>query len=225
MKKQLDLSAIRKISFPKHQYIKEEHNKRQIFLHHTASGRGTDGDFRHWLNTKGRIATCVIVDYKGVIHQCFSSMYWGYHLGIRGGTFREHEVPYQLLDKSTIGIEIDSWGGLKHSKEGKWFTYTGKELHDDRVVVYPEGYRGYRGFERYTEEQIETVRLLLLYWNNRYDIPLDYNEDMWDVSKRALSGEKGIWSHCSVRPDKSDVSPQPELIDMLKSLKTIKKEK
>ena len=127
MNKKLDLSAIKTLNFPENQYIKEEYNKLQIYLHDTVSGRGIDGDYGHWLLTKGRIATCVIVDYEGIVNQLFSSMYMGFHLGVRGGTFKEYEVPYQLLDKSSIGLEIDTWGGLKRSKEGKWFTWTGKE--------------------------------------------------------------------------------------------------
>jgi hypothetical protein len=57
-----------------------------------------------------------------------------------------------------------------------------------------------------------------LHWNKKYEIPLEYNDDIWDVTKRALSNEKGVFTHNSVRPDKADVFPQPELIEMLKSL-------
>ena len=41
---------------------------------------------------------------------------------------------------------------------------------------------------------------------------------MWDVSKNALTGKPGVWSHTSYRFDKSDIHPQQEVIDMLKSL-------
>jgi hypothetical protein len=41
---------------------------------------------------------------------------------------------------------------------------------------------------------------------------------MWEVSKEALKSVPGIWSHTSVRSDKSDCHPQLELIAMLKSL-------
>jgi hypothetical protein len=51
-----------------------------------------------------------------------------------------------------------------------------------------------------------------------YDIPKDYNEDIWDVTKRAMSGYDGIFTHNSVRKDKSDMYPCPRVIDMLKSL-------
>ena len=43
---------------------------------------------------------------------------------------------------------------------------------------------------------------------------------MWDISRKALAGVAGIWSHTSFRPekDKQDAHPQPELITMLKGL-------
>ena len=41
---------------------------------------------------------------------------------------------------------------------------------------------------------------------------------MWNLNEDALKGEPGIWSHTSYRPDKSDVSPQENLIKMLKNL-------
>jgi len=57
-----------------------------------------------------------------------------------------------------------------------------------------------------------------LFWGQRYNIPLDYNEDVWDVTTRALSGEPGLYTHVSVRYDKSDVYPDPRLIEMWKGL-------
>jgi len=41
---------------------------------------------------------------------------------------------------------------------------------------------------------------------------------MWEVSKKALKGESGIFTHNSIRKDKTDIFPQPEMIQMLKSL-------
>ena len=69
-----------------------------------------------------------------------------------------------------------------------------------------------------TEAQIQTVAELLLFWKNKYGIPLKYNEDMWDVSNDAIGGNPGIWTHCSFRSDKSDLFPMPEMIEMLQGL-------
>ena len=48
--------------------------------------------------------------------------------------------------------------------------------------------------------------------------PLTYNKDIWDLTPRAYKGEAGIFTHCSVRPDKVDIYPHPKMIEMLKSL-------
>jgi len=104
-------------------------------------------------------------------------------------------------------------------KEGNvWKSIYGNVIPTENVQVYEKSYRGYFGFEKYTTKQIETVKELLLLWKERYNITLTYNEDMWDVSKDALTGKPGVWTHTSYRSDKSDCHPQPELVEMLKSL-------
>lgn len=221
----LDLKKIVQEDFPDNQYVREETKKTQITLHHTVSGDKVEGDIRHWLKDPKRIATQIIVADDGTIHQCFSSKYWGYHLGIPKAFFKERGVPYQRLDKVAIGIEIDAYGGLK-KKDGKWFNVydykAGKftnPIPNNNVIEYPKGYRGYYGYERYSDAQIQAVEDLIIFWHERYGIPVDYNEDMFDVSDRALKGVAGIWSHTSYREDKSDIHPQENLIKMLKGLK------
>jgi hypothetical protein len=112
------------------------------------------------------------------------------------------------LNMRSIGIELDSWGGAKDPANKKF----------DAGYRYKDGYRGYKCFEAYTEEQINSLKELLTYLCEKYDIPTEYNDDMWDVSTKALNGEAGIWSHTSFRPDKSDCHPQESLIKMLKDL-------
>lgn len=214
----LNLKDIIQVDFPDDQYIRKQTDKKQIVLHHTVSGQGADGDIAWWRQTSQRIGTQIIVDWEGKIYQCFSSKYWAYHLG--AGNYN--------LDKHSIGIEIDSWGGLvKHNRlwyPAKWDGKLKKHIANishkpiKNVQHYPNGFRGFYAYEKYSKKQIEAVRKLLVYWNETYGIPLDYNEDMWDVSDKALSGNKGVWSHVSYRKDKSDCHPQKELVKMLKSL-------
>ena len=40
----------------------------------------------------------------------------------------------------------------------------------------------------------------------------------FEANPLTLNGYPGIWSHTSIRNDKSDISPQPNMIQMLKSL-------
>ena len=195
-------------------YYKEEHKKKQIVLHHTVSGPGIRGDLATWSKYESNIATCIIIDRDGTMHQLFSSRYWGYHLGCGKPS----------LDKASIAIELDNWGQLEE-KDGKLYTIYGNEV-DVEVVHYPEGFRGEQLFEAYPVAQLRAVGELLLLWNKNYDIPLDYNEDMWDVSQRALSGTPGVWAHVSYRPwpakrNKWDVHPDPNLKSLLRTLKSL----
>jgi N-acetyl-anhydromuramyl-L-alanine amidase AmpD len=214
----LNLSEIISVDFPDNQYVREVTDKKQIVLHHTVSGQGVDGDIAWWRQTVERIGTAIIVNWDGKIYQCFSSKYWAYHLGAGN----------KNLDMASIGIEIDAWGGLiRHNRlwyPAKWDVNLKQHVANTavkpvtNVQTYSNGYRGFYGFEKYTDAQIEAVRKLLVFWNENYKIPLTYNENMWDVSNDALAGNAGVWTHNSFRKDKSDCHPQPELIQMLKSL-------
>jgi len=206
---------IKVVNFPNNQYFKEETIKKQIYLHHTVSGGTAQGDVDYWLSNPDRIATSIVIDRDGTPLQCFDSKYWAYHLGIPGKTFKKHKIKYQLLDKISIGVELDSWGGLTKGLDGRWYSYANKLV--ENFVEYPEGFRGYFAFEKYTDAQIQTLKELLLYWNSQWNIPLTYKEE-WGVSKEALAGESGVWYHINVRSDKSDTHPQESLINMLKTL-------
>jgi len=199
------------VPFSADQYVPQVTKKNQIVLHHTVSDpSNSKGDISWWLQTTSRIATAVVIQDDGKVFQCFSSRLWAWHLGA-GNT---------NLDKHSIGIEIDNWGPLTKKSDGFYNVYNKKvKLKDNELIYFKDGFRGHHYFQKYTETQLDSVGELLLLWNKRYDIPLDYNEDMWDVNERALKGESGIWTHVSYRDDKSDCFPQTELISMLKSLK------
>jgi hypothetical protein len=126
-------------------------------------------------------------------------------------------LPFLPLDRSSIGIEICNYGPLTQ-KGGKYYNYVGGEIKKDDVIELDKPYKGYKYWQNYTDAQIESVKELLMHWSTKYGIDLTYNEDIWEVSKRALKGEEGVFTHNSVRPDKADVYPHPKLIAMLKSL-------
>jgi len=218
----LNLNDIIQVNFPVDKYYREQTQKKQIVLHHTVSGIGVNGDLAHWLSTTNRIATAIIIDWKGNIYQCFSTKYWAHHLGVKSSNNVQ-------LNKMSIGVEIDSWGPLMNYRN-KWYpviwsnslkkyipNISNKPVNN--FVIYSKPFRGFYAYEKYTDEQIVSLYKLIKYWGNIYNIPLDYNDDMWDVNQKALDGVSGIWTHVSYRNDKSDCHPQSELIQMLKSLK------
>lgn len=210
--KPINLEKIETIDFPKNQYCQDIYEKKQIVLHHTV-GSSVEGAISEWRNTPERVATCIVIDRAGVPWQLFSSRYWAYHL----------KAGNENLDKHSIAIEIVNWGQLTPLSNGMYKTYYGNTVAAV-AQYYPESFRGHKYFEKYTNAQIQTVGELILYWNRIYDIPIDYNENMWDISSQALSGYPGIWTHVSYRPapSKSDCHPQLELIHMLKTLKQLK---
>jgi N-acetyl-anhydromuramyl-L-alanine amidase AmpD len=218
----LDLNQIISVDFPDDQYIKEQTEKKQIVLHHTVAGHGGPAVAEWWKSTPERIATAIIIDRAGRIFQLYSTKYWAHHLGT-------HNANNTALNKASIGIEIDSWGGLVEYKDNwypaKWDKNLKKYTPNlmlkpiAEVEKYEMSFRGFYGFEKYTYLQIEAVRKLLVFFSEKYGIPLNYNEDMFNLSENALDGVAGVWTHVSYRQDKSDCHPQKELIQMLKSLK------
>jgi N-acetyl-anhydromuramyl-L-alanine amidase AmpD len=209
------------ITIPFRGYVKKKTNKQQIVLHHTVSGGSAESVAKYWETLKGKIGTCIIIDKKGIPYQLFSSQYFAGHIGKVEKEFNHFHIPYRNCSKYSIGVELIAWGGLKEKNKVLYNAY-GKEYKGNDIRFIENSYRGYNYFDAYTKEQIETLKELLLYWGKRYNISLDYNEDMWDISKEALEGKNGIWTHTSFRKDKSDLFPQIELIEMLKMLKHAK---
>jgi len=229
--KPINLSKIKGVDFPEDQYHPYEYDKKQIVLHHTVSGDGIRGDVATWLGNPARIATCIIVGTDGIAYQCFSSKYWAHHIGVprtllqdRG--FDDWSSRNVKLNKESIAIEIDNWGQLEKIESGKYKTVYGNtvKISDTQVIEYNPPYRGEVYFQRYNVAQLKTVGELLLFWKQKYNIPLQYKGDkMFDINDRALGGEPGVWSHTSYRPypdkhQKWDVHPDPNLKSMLRTV-------
>lgn len=206
-------------SFPESQYYKQAQPKKIIVLHHTVSGAGVTGDINWWKQTPERVGTPFIISREGKIHQIFDEKYWIHHLGIKQYMLNQFgsKVSNDRLNQLSIGIELDSWGGVV-KRNGKWYSYTGIQIPDCDVQEYPKGYRGYYGFEKYTTPQLASLKELLNHLIAKHGIKKDYFPEMWDFNEKALKGYHGIWSHTSYRPDKSDCHPDPNLIQILKTL-------
>ncbi|MCS7004788.1 MAG: N-acetylmuramoyl-L-alanine amidase [Cytophagales bacterium] len=230
----LDLGKIVHYPLSPTNYFREEFPKKQIYLHHTVSHPNPFSNIDYWKSQGIRVATCVVIagkpypnekNYKdGDIVQAFPSKYWALHLASHGSS---NQIPAKYktrewtreLEKASIAIEICNAGWLTY-QNGKFYSSFRSIVPEDQVLMYVDknGYRGQKYYHRYTDAQIESLRLLLHFLCDRYGIPKRYNPDMWDISVRALEGEPGIWTHTSVRSDKSDCHPQPELVRMLMNL-------
>lgn len=217
------LDKIQTVPFPRDQYFPEPQKKGIVVIHHTAGWDNARGMFDIWKNDRSRVATCIGIQDNGKILQGFHSSNWGYHIG----------AGIKRIEQISIGVEICNWGPLALI-DGKYYSWAGAEVEAAKVVTYKKPFRKLpkskffdkhkqsgkpaHHYERYTDAEIKSLKDLLLLWNKSYGIPLDYHEDMWDLSAVALAGAPGIWTHVSYRADKTDCHPQPELIKMLQSL-------
>lgn len=198
------------------QWLKEKSKKNQIVLHHSVSP-SVDSLFNWWNQDKGRIGTAYSIDKDGTIYSHFPDDEWAYHLYINspGNKVTRGLKRFSVnRDKESIGIELVSAGGLT-LKEGKWYSSYGTVVPDENVIE--TNYRGYKGFEKYTPQQLASLKFLLESLCKKYNIP--YTIPTFDVEDNALKGKSGIYSHTSYRTDKSDCYPDTDLIQVLNSLK------
>lgn len=211
---------------PSNQYINEYSDKIGIVLHHTVSrSDSVDGDIKWWNSNKERVGTHFIVDKFGNIYQCVPLDKWVHHLWVNALTnkialkFKSISLN-NIYNSQTIGIELDSAGGLL-PRNGYWHSAFNKQMKNSDV--YQIDYRGYKAFEKYYPEQIESVKNLILYLIEKYpligqNIKDDYS-DIFNINLDALNHVPGIYTHTSYRTDKSDCAPQRGLVEMLNSLK------
>jgi len=214
---------VKNINFPTSQYYQEEKTKSQIVLHHTVSDpMSSIGDINYWMSDTARIATYVVINYDGTINKCFQSNQWAHHIGIKTETlknmgFKDYLTRNLLLNKHSIGIEIDSWGGVT-KKNGIFYNAYGKPL-SNKLEVVEYDWRGYHYFQKYSNAQIDALAELLPILMKRHNI-INYGikDGNFDVRRDAISGKPGIYSHSSYRSDKSDIYPDDDLLKMINNL-------
>lgn len=222
------LDEITMEALPTDQYYREAVDKQQIYLHHTAGSPSPFGSINWWKSSSERVATAFILagyeDGKGKwtdgqIFQCFGSAYWAHHLGVKAKWLKPGSKTNTWLNKHSIGIEICNWGHLTLKADGRFYTYTDRVVEENEVVELATPYKGHKYYQRYTDAQLENTGKLVKFLCNKYDIPSGFKGmSMFNVSAEAQKGEPGVWTHTSVRADKTDCFPQIELIQMLESL-------
>jgi hypothetical protein len=232
----MSLTIIDKI-LEKGEYVEEKATKNTIYLHHTAGSHRADWTIDGWnkdrtsTSSRLRVATAFVLGgpdrngtdkdlMDGKLYRAFNEDYWASHLGLKTANNNE-------LNKQSIGIEICNYGPLTKTKDGKFLTYVNSEVHPSQVTDLGYLYRGYQYHQKYSDKQISVLKELLIFLGDKYKINLkaglfpilDLPKGAgFELNNDALAGKPGIWSHTSCRKDKFDIHPQPELIQMLKSL-------
>ena len=213
----LDITKIVQQRLSNDQFFQEEHPKKQIYLHHTAGGGNPIAVAKYFEQKEGKVATAFVIGEKGTIVQLFSSKHWAWHLGIDNQDFAVNGAKYVNLNKCSVGIEVCNWGYLK-KKGDKYYNYAGGVVAPSNVTELDKPFKGFKYWYKYSDAQIESLRQLVEYLCDTYDIPKEYRSEIWGIDKPAFQNVKGIYTHNSVRKDKSDMYPCPRVIEMLKNL-------
>lgn len=218
--------------YGKTDYFSEINPKRQLYIHHSVSHPNPRQVIKDWRKSSYRKGAAFVVAGKpyenetsyedGMIFSAFSSKYWALHLGVHN---EKNEIPKRyknkthtrFLEKYSIAVSICNAGEVTW-ESGKFYSAFRTVVPDTEVIEYVDGYRGKRFFHKYTKAQVESLRQLLVFLCNKYDIPANYQPDMWELSENALLGRFGIFTLASVRTDKVRCHPQPDLVEMLMDL-------
>jgi len=217
--------VVNKSFLPKGEYKEGPTQKEYLFLHHTAGWNNPYKTIDGWAkDDRGSIATEFVLGgcsvrgndnrYDGELVQCLPEGSYGWHLGASGS---------RHMHTHSVAIEVCNFS---YAENGK--TYVSTPIVADQLVELPEPFRGHSQWHMYSDKQIETLRLFILWIAERDSIDIraglvdeiqkkgpkafEFNED-------AYNGRiKGMWTHANIRKDKFDLFPQPDLIDMLVSL-------
>jgi len=210
------------------QFYPTVNEKKQIFLHHTA-GTNAQGALDWWNQTPDHVGTAYVIDRDGTIIEAFPADRWAYHIGLKGDD--------DFVEKNSIGIEIVSAGGLV--KEGEKFMFYplypnkagGREIPASDVWEMPTGWKGFKYFHKYTDQQVRATIELVKYLIETFKIQLqpDLNK-FWEYNEEVFkSHSTGLWSHSTARKDKADIIPFPgftkSLIEAIQTKPTLKVDK
>lgn len=198
---------------PDSQYFKTSNKKSGICVHHTVGGTARS-TFDWWNRDQSMVGTAFIIDRDGSVYNVFEPESWAWQFGLRWPD--EERIGFE---KRFIGIELASEGGLLE-KNGKYYCFdrisSRTEKPAEEVFDAGSDYRGYRYFDRYEPEQIDSLVELINYLCDEFDIPRNVRADSTKYYGRELADFEGIIGHTMVRKDKSDPAPDPELWQRLK---------
>lgn len=211
---------------PRNEYLNGKYNNDYIVLHHTAGWDDPVQVVDCWgRDSLGRVATEFVIGgqrctdgrstFDGQVIRSYPEGNQGYHIGSSGSSY---------MNTHSVGIEMCNMGWVNSGK-----TYTGALVRTDQIVKLKDPFRGYLSWHKYSDKQLRALRELLLYIAKRDNIDLHKGIYQWiklegaakafDFHQDAYSGRvKGLITHANIRKDKFDVSPQPDLIDMILTL-------
>lgn len=231
-----DQPQIKSVPLSKGQFLTTKEKKEWIFMHCTAGWDDPVATVKDWnTDARGAIGTQFVIggkhaqtlrdQYDGQIVECMRYQDYGWHLGI-GNT---------LMHRASIGIELCNLTYL--NKVGSdFFMWAGKKVNPSEIIDLKKNYRGYRYFQRITNDQLHSLNFLLakIGKDQGIDITKGLKERLkkmdkfkaFDYDPEIKAGKhKGLFCHTNVSApnrwggyEKFDLFPQTEICDLIMSL-------
>lgn len=183
-------------------YIKQEYKKRQIVVGST--GRKDMLHFGSWTyrhNGKYKKTSTYTIDKGGNIFQHYNPKYYSKFLG-------------KVQDKSSISISLVNEGWLDFdSMHGRYIDWLGNIYNKDEQIVTKK-WRKHIYWVPYTKEQMESLKFLVTYLTEEYNIPknvIGHNVYYEDVDLF-----DGVVYRCNYLEEVSDVTPAFNISELKK---------
>ena len=205
-----------------------------LIIHHTAGWDNPRNTVNSWNRDKrGRIATQYVVggsnikgesNHDGEVIECFPNNYLGWHVGKVSN--------FEKVSKLSVGIELCNFGYVSlNDSDGKFYNYVNVEVPADQVCDLGYAFRGHRYWHKYSDAQLANLSLLIKHVAKTYP-KINIQMGLPHILKQGTHPQKafgfnsdadkgvttGTWTHTSIRRDKFDCSPQPNLIELLKNI-------
>lgn len=232
---------LKKYFMPVGEYIAGPTDKDWIFLHHTAGWQSPYQTIDGWkADARGPVGTEFVLggqsvkgndtQFDGELVQAFPQGGYGWHLSIGNNE----------MHRNSVGIEVCNFGyvtkgGFQNGKTwaardaNKFYTYVGTEVHPDQIVQLKQAFRGHTHWHKYSEKQIEKLKLWIQWVADRDDIDprkglvelihkVGANKAFDTCDPKMCAAQKGLWLHTNVVLGKVDLFPQEDVVEMLLSL-------
>lgn len=192
--------------------------KKRIVIHHTAGALRSD--MSALTQNAHHVSVAYVIARDGTIYQLFSPKEWSGHIGLGVGNIQTGNAQ----DKSSIGIELSNYGFLVErdgnletiysrqkdaaGKVGPVDVYCSK--NDQQAYTHLDTpFRGQNFFATFTDEQYNSLIILLRYLSNEFGIPREFvAEPLRYQTFDDVVNFNGIVSHINYRKDgKWDIGP------------------
>lgn len=122
-------------------------------VYHFTAGATRQGAVNHFSKPEAKASAHIVLDRDGSITQCVAFNRVAWHAGNSSW-----EDVTGSVNMYTLGIELVNFGGLTETADGKFWSWTGKEIPASQVMKarHPAGGK-VRPWQTYTEKQLQVA--------------------------------------------------------------------